>query len=551
MTIVEGETKTFTVTGIPANWGNAKPSFSSRSTGSTVTHSNAAVCTNLQYFPNWDICFNSATSALTWDSATRTFTFQLQARADSVSDAGETAVYRLEDSTGTYHQDFTITIREPGPTLSVSLGSNSGNEGDSGSRHVDVDIALSPAHSANTRFLLCVKNTGTATFRNDSGDSAKDFDLTGRNGNTGLTVDGSNCHTYNIGGGMTTSGVSLRIFGDTSHESDETAVVELRRHAQTPSAVWIYDTRSSATYTIRNDDGAPAPRTESISLIWTETIPAPPDPNPNMVSNRPVAKEVHEGDGGTKDVYFYVRTERLHSSKLPFRVCVSGNATQDTTGSPQPEVEDDYQVLVDGAVQGSCFDTSIPANTRYKRMTIRVLNEDRLDAGLHNARGDMEQVVLTLSQAPGNSLPYPWRIIPSETGYHKLRLSIVDDDFLQQPVQFSPAEYELVGGMTIPRSQTRRAKEAHRGGQRVGLIFTKGVEYTPYTVTYRVVHARARRPTAPTTRWPATTGTPTGARSGCRGRAAPPSRCMSSTTAGSRARSSSSSRWWMSRARYG
>ena len=441
----------------------------------------------MNLYPNWDVCY-ATLDTHTWDSATRTHTFQLQARADSVSDAGETAVYRLEDSTGTYHHDFTITIREPGPTLSVTLGSNSGSEGDSGSRFVDLDIALSPAHTANTRFLLCVKNTGTATFRNDSGDNAKDFDLTHRDGNTGLTLDGNNCHTYNIAGGSTTSGVSLRIFGDTSSEPDETAVVELRRHSATPSAVWISDTQGSATYTIRTDDGAPvaADPDAMLSLIWTESIPAR---SPGR-TGREVGKRVKEGDGGTTDVSFYVRTERLHSSKLPFRVCVSGNATQSTTNSPQPEAGDDYQLVVDNAVQGRCVDTSIPANTRYKRMTIRVLNDDRLE----DRSRDMEQVVLTLSQAPGSPLPSPYRIVSRESGYWKLSLSIIDDDFWQQPVQFSPAEYEIVHAQaTFPRSQTRRVKEAlaWQGSERVGLMFTKEGPYTPYTVTYRVVHAES------------------------------------------------------------
>ena len=377
-------------------------------------------------------------------------------------------------------------------TLSVSLSPTSGNEGDSGSLFVDVDIALSPAHSANTRFLLCVKNTGTATFRADQPDSSKDFDLTHRNMNTGLTVDGNNCHVYNIAGGSTTSGVSLRIFGDTSHESDETAVVELRRHSATPSAVSISSSQGSATYTIRNDEAAPAPRTEPISLIWTESIPPKPTPPPGQTgpSGREVAKQVKEGDGGTRDVFFYVRTERLHSSKLPFRVCVSGNATQSITNSPQPEVEDDYQVLVDGAVQGRCFDTSIPANTRYKRMTIRILNDDRLE----DRSRDTEQVILTLSQAPGNPLPSPYRIVSRESGYWKLSLGIIDDDFWQQPVQFSPAEYEIIDPKSksvVPRSQTRRASEKYGSGQRVKLMFTKGPDYTPYTVTYRVVHAES------------------------------------------------------------
>ncbi len=231
----------------------------------------------------------------------------------------------------------------------------------------------------------------------------------------------------------------------------------------------------------------PQPRTEPISLIWTETIPPRPPSPPGQTgpSGREVAKQVKEGDGGTQDVSFYVRTERRHSSDLPFRVCVSGNATQSTTNSPQPEVEDDYQVVVDNdVVKNRCFDTSIMANRDYKRMTIRVLNDDRLE----DRSRDTEHVILTLSQDPGSPLPSPYGIVSRESGYWKLSLGIIDDDFWQQPVQFSPAEYEIVHDKSVvPRSQTRRVKEGSNSG-RVGLLFTKGPDYTPYTVTYKVVH---------------------------------------------------------------
>ena len=128
-------------------------------------------------------------------------------------------------------------------------------------------------------------------------------------------------------------------------------------------------------------------------------------------------------------------------------------------------------------MQGRCFDSSIPANQRYKRLAVTILNDDRLE----DRSRDMEHVVLTLSQAPGSPLPSPWEIA-SNSGYWKLSLGIIDDDFWQQPVQFSPAEYEIVHAKaTFPRSQTRRVKEAlaWQGSERVGLMFTKGPDYTP------------------------------------------------------------------------
>ena len=180
-----------------------------------------------------------------------------------------------------------------------------------------------------------------------------------------------------------------------------------------------YNLSAAKKVTITITDRPPA----ELSLIWTETIP--PRPQDPGRTGRPVAKQVKETDSGTTNVFFYVRTERLHSSKLPFRVCVSGNATQSITNSPQPEAGDDYQLVVDNAVQGRCVDTSIPANTRYKRMTIRVLNDDRLE----DRSRDTEHVILTLSQAPGSPLPSPFRIVSRESGYWKLSLGIEDDDF--------------------------------------------------------------------------------------------------------------------------
>ena len=60
---------------------------------------------------SWGVCFTY--SSQTWNNAARTYTFPLQARADSDSNSGETAVCRFEDSTGTYSQLFAITIDEP------------------------------------------------------------------------------------------------------------------------------------------------------------------------------------------------------------------------------------------------------------------------------------------------------------------------------------------------------------------------------------------------------------------------------------------------------
>ncbi len=286
---------------------------------------------------------------------------------------------------------------------------------------------------------------GTLTFTNSNWNRPKTFTVTGR------------------GAGSTSIGHAVSSSADTAAYPTSTTIPPVSVTVVTPQPL------------------------VDLSLIWTASIPAPPDPPVvGGRTNRKVAKEVSEGDSGTTDVSFYVRTERLHSSKLPFRVCASGNATQDTTGSP--EVDDDYQLVVDGAVQGRCVSSSIPANQRFKQMTIRILNDDRYEGN------DGESLRLELTQAPGNPLPYPWRIASSESGYDKLSLRIADDDYWQRPVQFSPAEYEDYSDerVTIPRSQTRRASEKYSGGKGVGVMFTRDTAaWGAYTVTYKVVHAES------------------------------------------------------------
>ena len=167
----------------------------------------------------------------------------------------DTAGNELADSPTLTGMDNSFVVQNTS-TLSLSFGATSGNEGNSGSTYVTVNIGLYPAYSGFTQFLLCVKNTGTATFRNASGSEAADFDLVNVNNDNGLSVNAENCHNYNISAGFTTSSVRLRIFGDSVAEGNETAVLELRRRRITSNDVVISATANLATYTITNDDGA-------------------------------------------------------------------------------------------------------------------------------------------------------------------------------------------------------------------------------------------------------------------------------------------------------
>ena len=185
--------------------------------------------------------------------------------------------------TGTNHNTFVVNNT---PTLSLSLASSSGAEGNSGSRDVNVGIVLTSTGSRGIQYLLCVKNTGTARFRTAQGNRAKDFDVFTASGSSPLGLTGAGCHAFQ----SSSNGVlaKLRIFGDTTAEGNETAVLELRRHSNTPADVVISPTAGTATYTITNDDGTPPVITISGGSAVTEgagasfTVNANPAPTANL-----------------------------------------------------------------------------------------------------------------------------------------------------------------------------------------------------------------------------------------------------------------------------
>ena len=185
--------------------------------------------------------------------------------------------------TGTNHNTFVVNNT---PTLSLSLASSSGAEGNSGSRDVNVGIVLTSTGSRGIQYLFCVKNTGTARFRTAQGNRAKDFDVFTASGSSPLGLTGAGCHAFQ----SSSNGVlaKLRIFGDTTAEGNETAVLELRRHSNTPADVVISPTAGTATYTITNDDGTPPVITISGGSAVTEgtgasfTVNANPAPAANL-----------------------------------------------------------------------------------------------------------------------------------------------------------------------------------------------------------------------------------------------------------------------------
>ena len=116
--ITEGETKTFTISGIPSSWtGTVQTEFS----GSAVP----VPCLIASSFPNWDVC--ETVNQRNYDSINRVFTFEIQARADSVDDPDETFDLVIKDGADSSRTaTFTITIKEPPATISASLPDQEG-----------------------------------------------------------------------------------------------------------------------------------------------------------------------------------------------------------------------------------------------------------------------------------------------------------------------------------------------------------------------------------------------------------------------------------------
>ena len=284
-----------------------------------------------------------------------------------------------------------------GPVLSVSLGSSSGNEGATGSSHVNVDIELSSTRSARTEFLLCVKDTGTATFRSASGGKAADFDLVHIGNDNGLTMNADNCHAYGISAGFASSSVRLRIFGDTVPEGNETAVLELRRRSVTPDDVVISPTAASATYTIDNDDGSAPTITVSGGAAVTEgtgaqfKVKASPAPSVNLtvqldVSDDDTSDFVASADEGRKTV-----TIQANRTSATFTV----DTTADSTDEPNGEVTVAV-ASAEGYTVGSASSAATTVNDDD------VTPEITISAGESSVtEGRAARFTLTASPAPG------------------------------------------------------------------------------------------------------------------------------------------------------
>ncbi|MYA65535.1 MAG: hypothetical protein F4Y21_12925, partial [Gemmatimonadetes bacterium] len=108
-TILEGQTKTITVTHIPDDW-TGTPTVSISASGNTGGIQSSDCSSSRTTDPALDVCLDDTSP--TWDSTTRTVTFTLTAFSDSRTEVGEGFRVTVTDSDASARsvgQDFTVS----------------------------------------------------------------------------------------------------------------------------------------------------------------------------------------------------------------------------------------------------------------------------------------------------------------------------------------------------------------------------------------------------------------------------------------------------------
>ena len=191
--ITEGETKTFTISGIPSSWTG-----SSLDADWTRISATGGLCDFISLTPNWDYCEDHLTTS--YDSSARTYTFTLQAHADSVVESDETFSLTISDPDASSRSaTFTMTVKEPPSELSVSLPTSEGeSRSDDGEKKVaeseggvGIAFTVSADRQLAGSLTACVEITESGGDRVTSGNEGiKTVSLT----SSGMT-DGSGTHT--------------------------------------------------------------------------------------------------------------------------------------------------------------------------------------------------------------------------------------------------------------------------------------------------------------------------------------------------------------------
>ncbi len=313
----------------------------------------------------------------------QTATLELTATSDGTADSGESFSIALgtdsafdASSLGTNvgggadphsaDNTFSVTVNDV-YTLSIDLSQSSITEGNSGkNRNTSINYRLSAGRSAQFPFWACVDTaSSTATHRAASGGKAADFNLIhffSPYGSVNLNADSGKCHLYNYPANATNQNFRLSVFGDTTPEGNETAVVTIKRAPGTPSNVVLGT--SSATLTINNDDVPTV--TISGGTAVTEgtgaqfTVNASPSPTTNLTVDLTVA------DAGGSD-FVAASNEGAKTVTIPAGQ-TSVTYTVPTTADAADELNGQVKVTVKGR-QGYTVGSAGAA-------TVRVTDDD-------------------------------------------------------------------------------------------------------------------------------------------------------------------------------
>ena len=146
--------------------------------------------------------------------------------------------------------------------LTLSLASLSGDEGDSGTRDIDVVVAK-PAGSPEVSYSLCL--SGDAGLdANGTQAAGEDYRIIDIDGTGTVTTFGTGAAAGCVGAQGTVTFARnvhshtyrIRVFGETDIENDEKVIVTLRESASAalPTTFEISDVGNPATHVIRDDD---------------------------------------------------------------------------------------------------------------------------------------------------------------------------------------------------------------------------------------------------------------------------------------------------------